>query len=112
MYCDNCGTQVDDDAAFCSVCGQQLLAQKAPKVPIPSRPSPQYRRRASQDNLCFGEQQEESGWTGGLVLIAIGIFLVIIFYFPTFPVEVLIPIGFFLFGAIAIINHARRSRRY
>lgn len=111
MYCDNCGTQVDDDAVFCSACGQQLLSQKAPKVPIPSRPSPPYIRRATGDNLCFGEQQEEGGWTGGLILIAIGIFLVIIFYFPNFPVEILIPLGFFLFGVIAIINHTRRTRR-
>ncbi|MHA1966891.1 MAG: hypothetical protein ACW964_03725 [Candidatus Hodarchaeales archaeon] len=111
MYCDNCGGQVDNDALFCSKCGQQLLPQKAPLTPKPSRPSPRYRRKTTDDNLCFGQEQEESGWVGGLVLISIGVFLVAIFYFPEFPIEILIPLGFFLFGAIAIINHARRDRR-
>jgi len=114
MYCDNCGAQVDNDTSFCSRCGQQLLAQKAPKIPPPSRPSKQQIRRHSEDNLCFGEdrKEEDSGWIGGLVLIAIGIFLIIIFYFPRFPIEFLIPIGFIFFGIIAIVNHSKRRKRY
>ena len=114
MYCDNCGAQTDDDTAFCSRCGQQLLAQKAPMAPSPCRPSKQQIKRFNEDNLCFGEDKREegSGWIGGLVLIAVGIFLIIIFYFPDFPIEFLIPVGFIFFGIFAIINHSKRRRRY
>ena len=36
-YCTNCGTQLSDDAKFCSVCGTRQEAPKAPE-PKPEKP--------------------------------------------------------------------------
>ncbi len=110
MYCDNCGARVDDDAAFCPKCGQQLLPQKAPvDIPPPTR-TPYYRRRRSEDNLCFGEEREDNPWVGGVVLICIGLFLVIIFFVPAFPIELLIPLGFFACAAITFFNAYKKGQ--
>lgn len=35
MYCPNCGTNVDDRAKFCPVCGQKLDTQTPPEPPQP-----------------------------------------------------------------------------
>ncbi|MFX0183020.1 MAG: zinc ribbon domain-containing protein [Candidatus Hodarchaeota archaeon] len=110
MYCDSCGAQVDDDATFCSKCGQQLIPQKTPvDVPRPTR-TPQYvRKRRDEDFLCFGEQREENPYIGGIILICIGLFLAVIF-FDLFRVEYLLVLGFILFGAIAIIQGVRKGK--
>lgn len=109
MFCDNCGAKVDDNAAFCPKCGQQLVPEKASiDAPPPTR-IPHLSRKREEDFLCFGENRGENPWIGGLVLICIGIFLVIIFYVPAFPVELLVVLGFFLFGAIAIIQGLRKG---
>ena len=111
MYCDNCGASIDDEALFCSKCGNQLLPQKTSKSsPPPPRPSPRYRRTTDGDFLCFGDQQEGNPYTGGLIMIFIAIFLAIIFFVPNFPIEVLVVLGFFLIGLIAIINGVRKSK--
>jgi hypothetical protein len=109
MWCDNCGAKVDDDAVFCSTCGQQLLpTKKAPKgTPVPSRPSERYKRK-EEDFLCFGEQSEENPYVGAFIFIAIGLFLIIIFFFPGFPIEYLVPLAFLAFGIYFIIK-ARRG---
>ncbi|MFW9853556.1 MAG: zinc-ribbon domain-containing protein [Candidatus Thorarchaeota archaeon] len=105
MFCDNCGNSVDDDSVFCSRCGNQLIPQKAPpsNVPRPTRPAMRTRRE-SQDFLCFGEESGENPYTGGIVLICIGVFLALLFFFPTFPIEYLVPLAFMVFGALIVIN--------
>ena len=49
-YCTNCGTQLSDDAKFCSVCGTRQEAPKAPepKPEKPKRPAAP-RKPASQE---------------------------------------------------------------
>lgn len=53
MYCPKCGTNVDDRAKFCPVCGEKLEAQTPPQeqpqtppqppvYPTPPRPEPSY----------------------------------------------------------------------
>ncbi|MHA1236392.1 MAG: zinc-ribbon domain-containing protein [Candidatus Hodarchaeales archaeon] len=61
MFCDNCGNAVDDDdATFCSKCGESLKPGKAPgDVPPPRR---SYRRKQTSDNLCFGEENKNLGF--------------------------------------------------
>ncbi|MFX1336958.1 MAG: zinc-ribbon domain-containing protein [Promethearchaeota archaeon] len=116
MYCDNCGAQVDDDAAFCNKCGQQLLPQKAPMdVPPPTR-TPHYAQRREEDFLCFGEQRQENPWVGGIIFICIGLFLAVIFFnldeiIPIFRVEYLLVFGFFLIGLIMIIQALRKGNQ-
>lgn len=108
MFCDNCGAKVDDDAVFCAQCGQQLLPQKVPEnVPPPTR-APQYMRRTDPDHLCFGEQQEENPYVGGIILICIGLFLAVIF-FDLFSVEIFLVLVFFAIGAILIIQALRKG---
>ena len=34
MFCSNCGNQVPDNAAFCSVCGNKLQAPQMPVAPV------------------------------------------------------------------------------
>ncbi|MFW9897133.1 MAG: zinc-ribbon domain-containing protein [Candidatus Thorarchaeota archaeon] len=116
MYCDNCGTQVEDDTVFCNKCGQQLLPQKAVKdVPPPTR-TPYFKRRREEDFLCFGEQREENPYVGGIVLILIGLFLAIIFFdldelIPIFRIEYLVVFGFIAFGVISIILALRKGNQ-
>ena len=115
MFCDNCGAQVDDDATFCSKCGQQLIAEKAAVgIPPPTR-APRYARR-SEDNLCFGEQREENPWVSGIVVICIGLFLAVIFFdldesVPIFQIEYLLVFGFLALGAILIIQAIRKRNQ-
>ncbi|MFW9778706.1 MAG: hypothetical protein ACFFE8_07605 [Candidatus Heimdallarchaeota archaeon] len=61
-------------------------------------------RREGQDFLCFGEEAGENPYAGGIVLICIGVFLVLLFFFPTFRIEFLVPLAFMVFGAMIIIN--------
>ncbi|MHA2246221.1 MAG: zinc-ribbon domain-containing protein [Candidatus Hodarchaeales archaeon] len=112
MFCDNCGAQVDDDAAFCPKCGQQLMAEKAAVgVPPPTR-APYYARRRSEDNLCFGEQREENPWISGIVVICIGLFLAVIFFDIDFiRVEYLLVFGFFALGLLMIIQAIRKGNQ-
>ncbi|MBQ4150266.1 MAG: zinc ribbon domain-containing protein [Clostridia bacterium] len=35
MYCGNCGTKIDDNAAFCNNCGQRNDSPSVPKYPNP-----------------------------------------------------------------------------
>jgi hypothetical protein len=110
MYCDSCGAQVDDDATFCSKCGQQLIPQKAPTAaPIPTRTPHYVRRKRDEDFLCFGEEREENPYIGGIILICLGLFLAVIF-FDLFRVEYLLVLGFILFGVIAIIQGVRKGK--
>ena len=102
MYCDNCGNAVDDDAAFCSKCGQALMPDKGPSGPATRRPV------RSQDNLCFGEESESSYGTG-IFFLFLALFFTVIFFFPDdFPVEVLLVLGFFVIGVLAIVRAARK----
>ncbi|MFX1283741.1 MAG: zinc ribbon domain-containing protein [Promethearchaeota archaeon] len=116
MYCDNCGNQVEDNAAFCPKCGQQLLPQKVPvDVPPPSR-TPQYARKREEDFLCFGEQREENPWIGGIIFICIGLFLAVLFFdldklIPFFQIEYLLVFGFFIIGLIMIIQAIRKGNQ-
>lgn len=115
MYCDNCGAQVEDDAAFCPKCGQQLLAEKVPMdVPPPTR-TPRYARKRDEDFLCFGERREDNPWIGGIIFICIGLFLAVIFFdldqlFPIFRIEYLLVLGFFVLGIGMIIQAMRKGR--
>jgi len=119
MYCDNCGNRVEDDAAFCPKCGQQLLPQKAPvDVPPPSR-TPYYARKREEDFLCFGEKREENPWIGGIIFICIGLFLAVILFdldellvigdIAIFRIEYLLVFGFFIIGLIMIIQAIRKG---
>lgn len=59
-YCTNCGTQLSDDARFCSVCGTK---QEAPKKPAaaPKKPAAQPRQaaqRTKQAGKPDGSQEE------------------------------------------------------
>jgi uncharacterized membrane protein YvbJ len=105
MYCDNCGNAVDDDAAFCPKCGQSLMPGKVPSdVPAPRRA---VRRQKTQDNLCFGEE-DENPYAGGIFFIFVAIFLFVIFFVPDFPVEALIVLAFFVVGVLAIVRATRQ----
>ncbi len=108
MYCDNCGSAVEDDAAFCPKCGQSLAPEKIPgDVPPPSRT---YRRKKSSDNLCFGEDNDNP-YSTGIFFIFLAIFFMVIFFFPDdFPVEALLVLGFLLFGILAIVQARRQGR--
>ena len=114
MYCDNCGAQVEDDAAFCPRCGQQLIAAKPPMdVPPPTR-TPHYARKRDEDFLCFGEQREDNPWIGGIIFICIGLFLAVIFFDIELPwffqIEYLLVLGFFGIGLVMIIQAIRKGR--
>lgn len=111
MFCDNCGNTVDDGAMFCPKCGQRLLGKESHMEGVTPR------RRASftgmtqrSDNLCFGEEKNENTYGTGIFFIFLALFLAIIFFVPGFPVEVLLVIGFFVFGIYIIIQTARRNR--
>ena len=105
MYCDNCGNAVDDNAAFCPKCGQSLMPDKVPSdVPAPRRAA---RRQKTQDNLCFGEEDENPYGTG-IFFILVAIFFFVIFFLPEFPVELLLVLAFFVFGVLAIVRAARQ----
>ena len=39
MKCKKCGTEVDDRAKFCPVCGEPLVFGDAPQAPQPPRPN-------------------------------------------------------------------------
>ncbi|PWI49292.1 hypothetical protein CEE45_01795 [Candidatus Heimdallarchaeota archaeon B3_Heim] len=108
MFCDNCGNSVEDGAAFCPKCGQSLMAGKGPSdVPPPTR---SYRKKQSQDNLCFGEENENPYGTG-IFFLFLAVFFTVIFFFPEdFPVESLVVLGFLLFGILAIVQAKRRSQ--
>ncbi|MHA2252893.1 MAG: zinc-ribbon domain-containing protein [Candidatus Kariarchaeaceae archaeon] len=110
MFCDNCGSAVDDDAVFCAKCGNQLSPQVAPKgVPTPPRRS--YARRSrTDDNLCFGEDKEQNPYTSGIVFIFIAIFLFVIFFLPDVDVTILIVLAFLGIGALIIANALRQGR--
>jgi Interferon-induced transmembrane protein/zinc-ribbon domain len=41
MYCPNCGAQNDDDATYCTNCGNALQQISTPNVDVPSPPQPQ-----------------------------------------------------------------------
>ncbi len=108
MFCDNCGNSVDDDTAFCPKCGQSLAPEKVSRdVPPPRR---SYRRKKSQDNLCFGEENENP-YSTGIFFLFVAVFFTVIFFFPDdFPVEVLVVLGFLLFGILAIVQAKRQGR--
>ena len=46
MYCSKCGTNVDDQAKYCPVCGEKLVKDTPPESPqppvSPTPPRPQY----------------------------------------------------------------------
>lgn len=105
MFCDNCGNEVDNESVFCSRCGNQVTPGKVPPNNIPRpRRSAIRSRRHDQDFLCFGDETRENPYIGGIVLMCIGIFLAVLFFFPGFPIEYLIPVAFVLIGAIVIMN--------
>ncbi|MFX0170515.1 MAG: zinc-ribbon domain-containing protein [Candidatus Hodarchaeota archaeon] len=116
MYCDSCGALMDDDATFCSKCGQQLVPQKTPvDVPKPTRTPHYVRRKRDEDFLCFGEEREDNPYVGGIILICVGLFLAVIFFdldeiIPIFRVEYLLVLGFILFGIIVIIQGMRKGK--
>ncbi len=111
MFCDNCGSKVDDEAQFCPKCGQQLTVDKIPEsVPPPRQPARHARRRQDQDFLCFGEDSSENPYTGGIIMIIIAIFLAVIFFFDDFPVEALVVLVFFLIGVSAIVKASRENK--
>src|ERR671917_841499 len=41
MCCPNCGAQNDDDATYCTNCGNALQRISTPNVDVPSPPQPQ-----------------------------------------------------------------------
>lgn len=67
-YCTNCGTQLSDDAKFCSVCGTRQEPPKAPASepapPKPKRPAAPKRQtvqakpQQSQASTLKGDQEE------------------------------------------------------
>lgn len=64
-YCTNCGTQLSDDAKFCSVCGTKQEPAKAPasepappKPKKPAAPKKQTVRQSPQTNTLEGNQEE------------------------------------------------------
>ncbi|MBR5398733.1 MAG: zinc ribbon domain-containing protein [Bacteroidales bacterium] len=63
-YCTNCGTQLSDDAKFCSVCGTKQEPAKAPASeqapPKPKKPAApkQTVRQSPQTNTLEGNQEE------------------------------------------------------
>ena len=76
-------------------------------VPPPRR---YYRRAQTSDNLCFGEENKNP-YGSGIFFIFVAIFFAVIFFFPDdFPVEVLVVLGFLLFGILAIVQAKRGSR--
>lgn len=59
-YCTNCGTQLSDDAKFCSVCGTRQEAVKASAPPKPKRPAaPKQTVRQSPKSKTLEGNQEE-----------------------------------------------------
>ncbi|MBR5073740.1 MAG: zinc ribbon domain-containing protein [Bacteroidales bacterium] len=66
-YCTNCGTQLSDDAKFCSVCGTKQELAKAPaSKPAPAKPKKpaapkQTVRQSPQTNTLEGNQEEFLG---------------------------------------------------
>ncbi len=42
MFCPNCGTQIDENALFCGVCGTKLSANEQPQYEQPQYEQPQY----------------------------------------------------------------------
>ena len=111
MFCDNCGSKVDDSATFCSTCGQNLIPDKIPEnVPPPRQTARHVRRKQQQDFLCFGEESSENPYTGGIIFIIIAIFMAIIFFFDEFPVEALVVLAFFLIGVSAIVKASRDKK--
>lgn len=46
MFCPNCGTQNDDNAAFCAKCGGNLKEQAAPAAPQAAPAQPQFQAAA------------------------------------------------------------------
>lgn len=112
MFCDNCGSKVDDSAAFCPTCGQNLIPDKIPEnVPPPRRTAHHARGKQQQDFLCFGEESSDNPYAGGIVFIIIAIFLAVIFFFDEFPVEALVVLAFFLIGVSAIVKASREKNR-
>ena len=57
-YCTNCGTQLSDEAKFCSVCGTK---QEVPKAPVSEPAAPKKTaappKQTTQTNL-EGQQEE------------------------------------------------------
>ena len=117
MFCDNCGAQVADDAVFCPKCGQQMQPSKAAgDVPPPRTVSPRYRRRTSDDFLCFGEERKDNPYVGGIIFILIGLFLAVIFFdldqiIPFFQIEYLLVLAFFVVGALFVIQAFRKGQQ-
>jgi uncharacterized membrane protein YvbJ len=105
VYCTRCGTLNADDAAICTNCGASLNGQTAP-----SRP---YNRRWRREN--WEERREYHRRTGGFVILAIGLIIILAGISALFAevYNVDIPWGaiILVFIGVIIIVAGLRSRR-
>lgn len=76
MYCRKCGTQMEDDAAFCTECGTPIgAAVQSPIAPNvnPMAASPQYTEQQSV------QPRKSHRKKNGIIKLITGIMLVIIY---------------------------------
>jgi len=58
MFCKNCGTQIDDNAAFCLSCGAPTKKQETPASPVAETP---VKPSANNNSTIYAGEIEEPG---------------------------------------------------
>ncbi len=98
VYCAKCGTQNEDDVAYCISCGVNLNVKR--------RERPQ-----NYDNMCFGKREgnNQVGWIiFGLIVIIVGISLILD---QTFDIQVEVwPFVVLIIGALIVISAIMNRR--
>ena len=72
MFCEKCGTRVDDGQPFCPNCGNRLSAPAAPAAPNPAAAAPVAPRPAARPAPSFGGLLDKFNAMQGLEKIFYG----------------------------------------
>lgn len=103
MFCENCGKQIPDDAAFCTHCGAKQLGGSAPSQPISTLPKPQPVRASPPPQPAQA--------VGGIDLITMGQYL-IMFLITAIPIAGIVMLFIWGFGSETGSNKKNFARAY
>lgn len=103
MFCENCGKQIPDDAAFCTHCGAKQSGGSAPSQTVSTVPKPQPVRASPPP--------QPVGATVGVDLITMGQYL-IMFLITAIPIAGIVMLFIWGFGSETGPNKKNFARAY
>ncbi|UYO61565.1 zinc ribbon domain-containing protein [Acetobacterium wieringae] len=103
MFCENCGKQIPDDAAFCTHCGAKQLGKSASSQSVSSTQSPQPTRASAPTPSVQKNEATD--------LITMGQYL-IMFLITAIPIAGIVMLFIWGFGSETGPNKKNFARAY